>query len=220
MRGIVERYEGMATARGHQIRVDRYPGEVVLWYLHRGEHDGVFGRHRMGLARIRKQADVYTVGPAPGHRGASRREPLVLGHQRGLRLARLGRREPLRATNGVKDRHVEGSRHMSDETGRMPEEYIDRPVPLPEELKVKDLGPEHGEVFLGVDDVAVDLDRVCWVWLDAPVFGAEFRDVAPLILRRTRDAGYEIRMGGLPNESDFTLIPTPDASTWVRVEVV
>ena len=109
---------------------------------------------------------------------------------------------------------------MSDESGRMPEEYIDHSEPPPEQLKVKDLAPEHGEVFLGVDDVAVDLDRVCWVLLDAPVFGAEFRDVAPLILRRTRDAGYEIRMEGLPNESDFTLIPTPDVSTWVRVKVV
>jgi hypothetical protein len=62
MRAIVERYEGMTTAKGRRIRVDRHPGEVVLWYLHRGEHDGVYGRHHMGIARILKQADVYLVG--------------------------------------------------------------------------------------------------------------------------------------------------------------
>jgi hypothetical protein len=66
----------------------------------------------------------------------------------------------------------------------------------------------------------VDVDRVCWVLLDAPVFGADFQDVAPLILRRTRDAGYEIQKGGLPDESNFTGIPTPDVSTWVRVKVL
>jgi hypothetical protein len=56
--------------------------------------------------------------------------------------------------------------------------------------------------------------------LDSPVFAAGFRDVAPLTLRRTPDAGYEIRMGGLPDESSFKLILTPDASTWVRAQVV
>jgi hypothetical protein len=109
---------------------------------------------------------------------------------------------------------------MSDDLGMMPEEYIDRPAPPFVQLKVKDLEPEHGEGFIGIGDVAVDEDRACWVLLDAPVFGADFRDVAPLILRRTRDAGYEIRMGGLPDESNFTLVPTPDVSTWVRVRVV
>ena len=62
MREIVERYEGRTTAKGHTIRADRHPGEVVLWYLHRGEHDGVYGRHHMGIARVQKQADVYFVG--------------------------------------------------------------------------------------------------------------------------------------------------------------
>ena len=56
--------------------------------------------------------------------------------------------------------------------------------------------------------------------LDAPVFEADFRDVAPIIIRRGGDAGYEVKMGGLPVESNFTLIPTPDASTWVGVKVV
>jgi hypothetical protein len=109
---------------------------------------------------------------------------------------------------------------MSDDSGLMPEESIDRPGPPFVQLKVRDLGPEHGEGFIGVGDVAVDVDRVCWVLLDAPVFGSDCQDVAPLILRRTRDAGYEIRMGGLPEGSNFTLIPTPDASTWVKVKVV
>jgi hypothetical protein len=109
---------------------------------------------------------------------------------------------------------------MSDALGLMPEESIDRPGPPFVQLKVRDLEPEHGEGFIGVGDVAVDVDRQCWVLLDAPVFGADFRDVAPLTLRRTPDAGYEIRMGGLPDESNFTLIPTPDASTWVRAQVV
>ena len=62
MRKIIERYEGKTTAKGREIRVDRHPGEVVLWYLHRGEHDGVYGRHHMGIARVLKQADVYFVG--------------------------------------------------------------------------------------------------------------------------------------------------------------
>lgn len=62
MRAIVERYEGKTTANGREIRVDRHPGEVVLWYLYRGEHDGVHGRHHMGIARVLKQADVYFVG--------------------------------------------------------------------------------------------------------------------------------------------------------------
>jgi hypothetical protein len=84
----------------------------------------------------------------------------------------------------------------------------------------KDLEPEHGEAFIGVGDIAVDMDRVCWVLRDAPVFGSDFRDVAPVILRRTRDAAYEIQMGGLPDEANFTLIPSPDVSTWVRVKVV
>lgn len=62
MRKIIERYEGKTTAKGRAIRVDRHPGEVLLWYLHRGEHDGVYGRHHMGIARVLKQADVYFVG--------------------------------------------------------------------------------------------------------------------------------------------------------------
>lgn len=62
MQEIVERYEGMTTARGHEVRVERHPGEVLLWYLQRGERDGVYGRHHMGIARILKQADVYLVG--------------------------------------------------------------------------------------------------------------------------------------------------------------
>jgi hypothetical protein len=62
MREIIERYEGMTTPQGHAIRVDRRPNEVVLWSLHRGELDGVHGRHRMGIARVEKQADVYLVG--------------------------------------------------------------------------------------------------------------------------------------------------------------
>lgn len=109
---------------------------------------------------------------------------------------------------------------MSDESGKMPEEYIDRPGSPLVQLKVKNLEPEHGAGFIGVGDVAVDLERVCWVLRDAPVFGRDFQDVAPVILRRARDGDYEIQMGGLPKESNFTLIPTPDASTWVRVKVV
>ncbi len=109
---------------------------------------------------------------------------------------------------------------MSDESGRMPEQYLHEPEPPFEQLKVEGLKPEHGEGFIGVNDVAVDEKRVCWVLLDAPVFESEFRDVAPIILRRTRDAGYEIQMEGLPDESNFTLIPSPDVSTWVRVRVV
>jgi hypothetical protein len=109
---------------------------------------------------------------------------------------------------------------MPDDVGKMPEQYINRHALLIVELKVKDLKPEHGEGFIGVDDVAVDVNRVCWVLLDAPVFGADFQDVAPIIIRLTRDAGYEVRMGLLPDESNFTLIPTPDVSTWVSVKVV
>jgi hypothetical protein len=62
MREIARRYEGTATAKGHEIRVDRRPGEVELWYRYRGERDGVHGRHHMGIARVQKQADVYLVG--------------------------------------------------------------------------------------------------------------------------------------------------------------
>lgn len=62
MREIIDRYEGTTTAKGHEIHVDRNPGEVVLWYLDRGEHDGGPGRHHMGIARILKQANVYLVG--------------------------------------------------------------------------------------------------------------------------------------------------------------
>jgi hypothetical protein len=99
----------------------------------------------------------------------------------------------------------------------VPEQYIDRPGQPFVQLKVKDLKPEHGEGFIGVGDVAVDANRTCRVLLDAPVFGADFRDVAPIIIRRTQDAGYEVQMGGLPDESNFALIPTPDVSTWVSV---
>jgi hypothetical protein len=109
---------------------------------------------------------------------------------------------------------------MPDESGLMPEEFIDRTEPSPEQLKVKDLQLRHGEGFIGVSDVAVDLDRECWVLLDAPVFGADFQDVAPIAVRRTPEAGYEVRLGGLPEASNFTLIPTPDAATWVSVKVV
>lgn len=66
----------------------------------------------------------------------------------------------------------------------------------------------------------MDVNRECWVLLDAPVFGAHYRDVAPIVIRRTRDAGYEVEMEGLPDASNFTPIPTPDASTWVSVRVV
>ena len=109
---------------------------------------------------------------------------------------------------------------MTGDSGKMPEEYIDRPGQPFVQLKVKDLKPEHGERFIGVGDVAVDVNRQCWVLLDAPVFGVDFRDVAPIIIRRTQDAGYEVQMGGLPVESNFKLIPTPDVSTWVSVKVV
>lgn len=109
---------------------------------------------------------------------------------------------------------------MTGDSGKMPEEYIDRPAEPFVQLKVKDLKPEDGERFIGVGDVAVDANRTCRVLLDAPVFGADFRDVAPIIIRRTQDAGYEVQMGGLPDESNFTLIPTPPVSTWVSVKVV
>src|SRR5512142_3028776 len=85
----------------------------------------------------------------------------------------------------------------------MPEQYIDRPGQPFVQLKVKDLKPEHGEGFIGVGDVAVDANRTCRVLLDAPVFGADFRYVAPISIRRTQDAGYEVQMGGLPDESNF-----------------
>ena len=68
--------------------------------------------------------------------------------------------------------------------------------------------------------VAVDVNRKCWVLLDAPVFAADYRDVAPIVIRRTRDGSYEVQMSGLPVESNFNLIPSPDASTWVSVKVV
>jgi hypothetical protein len=108
---------------------------------------------------------------------------------------------------------------MTGDSGKMPEQFIDRPAEPFEQLKVKDLTPEHGERFIGVGDVAVDVNRECWVLLDAPVFGAHFRDVAPIIIRRTQDAGFEVQMGGLPDKSNFKLIPTPDVSTWVGVRV-
>ena len=109
---------------------------------------------------------------------------------------------------------------MSSESGLMPEEHIYRQERPFVQLKVKDLQPEHGEGFIGVGDVAVDEDRVCWVLLDAPVFGSEFQDVAPIILRRSPDSDYAIQMGGLPDKSKFALVPAPDASTWVRAKVV
>src|SRR3954469_21993989 len=102
---------------------------------------------------------------------------------------------------------------MTDDLGKMPEQYIDRSGQPSEELKVRDLKPEHGEGFIGVGDVSVDANRVCWVLLDAPVFGADFRDVAPITIRRARGTGYEVQMGGLPDDSNFKVIPTPDAST-------
>jgi hypothetical protein len=109
---------------------------------------------------------------------------------------------------------------MADDSGLMPEAFIDRPEPPFVQLKVKDLEPEHGEGFIGVGDVAVDVNRECWVLLDAPVFGTDYRDVAPIVIRRAHDGGYEVQMGGLPDKSNFTLIPSPDASTWVSVKVV
>jgi hypothetical protein len=62
MMEIVERYEGATTASGRQIRVDRRPGEIDLWYFQPGERDGGPGRHHMGIARVQKQAGVYLVG--------------------------------------------------------------------------------------------------------------------------------------------------------------
>ena len=109
---------------------------------------------------------------------------------------------------------------MTGDSGKMPEEYIGRPGQPFVQLPVKDLAPEHGDGFIGVGGVAVDTNRQCWVLLDAPVFGADFRDVAPIVIRRTQDAGYEVQMGGLPDESNFKLTPSPDASTWVGVKVV
>jgi hypothetical protein len=109
---------------------------------------------------------------------------------------------------------------MTADPGKMPEEFIDRPGEPFVQLKVRDLTPEHGEGFIGVGDVAVDVDRECWVLLDAPVFDAGFRDVAPIVIRRAPDTGYEVRMGGLPIESNFKLIATPDSSSWVSVKVV
>src|SRR5436309_15736028 len=57
---------------------------------------------------------------------------------------------------------------MPDDAGKMPEQYIDRHESPSVQLKVKDLKPEHGEGFIGVGDVAVDVNRACWVLLDAP----------------------------------------------------
>ncbi len=50
---------------------------------------------------------------------------------------------------------------MSEESGMMPKEYIDRPSPPFVQLKVKDLKPEHGERFIGVGNVAVDECLAC-----------------------------------------------------------
>src|SRR4051812_3034525 len=80
---------------------------------------------------------------------------------------------------------------MADDAGKMPEQYVHQPAP-PLDVKVRDLVPEHGVGFLGVYDLAVDTDRRCWVRLDAPVFGADFEQVAPILIRRARDGGYEI----------------------------
>jgi hypothetical protein len=109
---------------------------------------------------------------------------------------------------------------MTADLGKMPEDYIDRPVTPLEELKVRDLTPEHGQGFIGVGDVAVDTERGCWVLLDAPVFEADFQDVAPILIRRTPDAEYQIRMDGLPADSNFKPLPAPDVSTWISVKVV
>jgi hypothetical protein len=68
---------------------------------------------------------------------------------------------------------------MQDEAGKMPEQYINRPALPFEQLRAYDLKPEHGEGLIGFDDVAVEVNRVCWVRLNAPVFGADFREVAP-----------------------------------------
>src|SRR5690349_3211577 len=108
---------------------------------------------------------------------------------------------------------------MADDAGKMPEQFVHQPAP-PLDVKVRDLVPEHGVGFLGVYDLAVDTDRRCWVRLDAPVFGADFEQVAPILIRRARDGGYEIRLSHLPDRSDFPLVPDPDATAWVRVEVV
>src|SRR4051812_39736429 len=51
---------------------------------------------------------------------------------------------------------------MTADPGKMPEEFIDRPGEPFVQLKVRDLTPEHGEGFIGVGDVAVDVDRECW----------------------------------------------------------
>jgi len=80
----------------------------------------------------------------------------------------------------------------------MSEESIDGPGQPLVQLKVKNLEPQHGEGFIGAGDVAVDVNRQCWVLLDAPVFGVDFRDMAPITTRPTQDAGYEVHMGGLP----------------------
>jgi hypothetical protein len=83
---------------------------------------------------------------------------------------------------------------MQYEAGKMPEQYINIPTLDFEQLQVNDLKSEHGEGLIGFDDVAVDVNRVCWVRLNAPVFGADFREVAPITIRRTQDAGYEVQV--------------------------
>jgi hypothetical protein len=106
------------------------------------------------------------------------------------------------------------------ESGKLPEGYVAEPAPAFEQIRVADLRPHHGDAYLGVGDVAVDTDRACWVLLDAPVFGADFQAVAPVIIRRKPDDNLEVRMGGLSDSSGFTLIATPDASKWVKAEVL
>lgn len=62
MQEVVDRYRNRNTRSGFGLRVDDKNGELVIWYMHWGELNGVDAHHHMGIARIRKQGNKYAVG--------------------------------------------------------------------------------------------------------------------------------------------------------------
>ena len=62
MNKIIEKYQGMTTPAGHELRVDEIDEQkIIIWYLFWGEYQGIDDHHHMGVARIREENGKYFV---------------------------------------------------------------------------------------------------------------------------------------------------------------
>ena len=62
MNAISDRYEGKKTPKGHRLRVTEHDDALTVWYLYWGELAGADDHHHIGIARVQRAENGFTVG--------------------------------------------------------------------------------------------------------------------------------------------------------------